>query len=61
MSGGRHRQRAFRDSLADLLPALHDFGPTLRLADFEVSHFLTGVDAGARLNAMIDARLSMKT
>lgn len=36
MPGGRHRQRAFRDALADLLPSLHGFGPTIWIADFEV-------------------------
>lgn len=33
---GRHRQRAFRDALADILPPEYRFAPTLRLADFEV-------------------------
>ena len=36
MLGVRHRQRAFRDALADLLPALHGFGPTIRIGHFEV-------------------------
>lgn len=34
--GGRHRQRAFRDALADILPPLRGFGPTLRISDFDV-------------------------
>jgi hypothetical protein len=34
---GRHRQRAFRDSLADLLPPEHGFLPTLRVAYFELA------------------------
>jgi len=33
---GRHRQRAYRDALADILPAVHGWLPTLRIADFEV-------------------------
>lgn len=36
MEGGRHRQRAFRDALADLLPPVHNFLPTLRIAHFEL-------------------------
>ena len=34
--GGRHKQRAFRDALADLLPAVRGWMPTLRIAHFEV-------------------------
>jgi len=34
--GGRHRQRAFRDALADILPPLYGYAPTLRVADVEV-------------------------
>jgi hypothetical protein len=33
--GGRHLQRAFRDALADLLPGIQGWAPTLRIADFE--------------------------
>lgn len=33
--GGRHRQRAFRDALADLLPPEHGWLPTLRISDTE--------------------------
>ena len=36
MEGGRHRQRAFQDALADLLPPVHDFAPTLHIAHFEL-------------------------
>src|SRR4051794_10185028 len=32
---GRHRQRAYRDALVDLLPAVHGRLPTLRIAYFE--------------------------
>jgi hypothetical protein len=38
---GRHRQRAFRDALADLVPAVHGWLPTLRIADFEVADWST--------------------
>jgi hypothetical protein len=33
---GRHRERAFRDALCDLLPSQHGFLPTLRIGHFEV-------------------------
>lgn len=35
--GGRHRQRAFRDALADLLPPVHGWLPTIRISDTEVT------------------------
>lgn len=35
--GGRHWQRAFRDALADLLPLVHDWLPTIRISDTEVT------------------------
>ena len=37
---GRHRQRAFRDALSDILPPSHDFAPTLRIGDFEVRSWI---------------------
>lgn len=39
-TGGRHLQRAFRDMLADVLPPLHGYEPTLRIAHFEVKPWL---------------------
>ncbi|GFM28600.1 hypothetical protein [Novosphingobium sp. PY1] len=36
MDGGRHRQRAFRDALADILPPHYGFLPTLRFAHFDI-------------------------
>ena len=33
---GRHRQRAFRDALADILPLQHGMLPTLRIAHWEL-------------------------
>ncbi len=45
--GGRHRQRAFRDALSDVLPPDHGFLPTLRIADFEVNDWLHKADAAA--------------
>ncbi|MEJ7785890.1 MAG: hypothetical protein WKF96_13880 [Solirubrobacteraceae bacterium] len=55
--GGRHRQRAFRDALADLLPAVHGWLPTLRIADFEVGGWMYGSDAGDRMNDLLVERL----
>jgi len=55
--GGRHRQRAFRDALADLLPAVHGWLPTLRIADFEVEGWIYGSDAGDRMNDLLAERL----
>jgi len=37
---GRHRQRAYRDVLADLLPPLHGFLPRARIGYFEAGSVL---------------------
>ena len=55
--GGRHRQRAFRDALCDILPPEHGFLPTIRIADFEVAGWIYGSDARRRLAALLDERL----
>lgn len=39
-TGGRHRQRAFRDALADILPTVHGWRPTLRLLDLDVKRWM---------------------
>ena len=57
MAGGRHRQRAFRDALADLLPPLYGYAPTLRIASFEVEPWIWQRGAAARLKEMIAPRL----
>lgn len=56
-SGGRHRQRAFRDALADLVPLEHGWLPTLRVADFETRAWLHAPDAGQRMAALLRSRL----
>lgn len=56
-AGGRHQQRAFRDSLADILPIEHGWQPTLRIADFEVKRWIFGPDALARMRDLLRARL----
>jgi hypothetical protein len=50
---GRHRQRAFRDALADVLPAVHGWLPTLRIADFEVVGWLGQRGAKARTATLV--------
>lgn len=55
---GRHMQRAFRDTLADLLPPEHGFSPTLRIADFEVSGWIYGAGAEKRMRELLAERLS---
>ena len=55
--GGRHRQRAFRDALCDIVPLEHGFLPTLRIADFEVASWLHYGDARERMASLLDGRL----
>ncbi|MFJ3928343.1 hypothetical protein [Streptomyces sp. NPDC090022] len=54
--GGRHRQRAFRDALADLLPSQHGWLPTLRVSDTEVTALDSAPDAAASLRALLHGR-----
>jgi hypothetical protein len=55
---GRHLQRAFRDALCDLIPPLHGFAPTLRIADFEVKSWIYGNDAEGRMHELLSTRLA---
>lgn len=55
-ANGRHRQRAFRDALCDLLPPLHGWGPTLRIAHFEVASWVFGAEARDRMGALVAGR-----
>lgn len=59
-AGGRHLQRAFRDALADLLPPLYGYAPTLRIADFEVEAWIWDRGAAARLALLVDDRLATR-
>lgn len=54
--GGRHRQRAFRDALADILPLVHGWAPTLRIAHFEVESWVYNRNASARIADFIAGR-----
>jgi len=50
---GRHKQRAFRDALADLLPSEHGFLPTLRIAHFEVEDWIAEVGAALAMGRLL--------
>lgn len=54
--GGRHRQRAFRDALADIVPQEHGFEPTIRIAYFEVEQWLNTNDAPKRMKELLGTR-----
>jgi hypothetical protein len=54
--GGRHRQRAFRDALTDILPQEYGFEPTLRIAYFEVDGWLTAGDASEKMIELLRGR-----
>ena len=54
--GGRHRQRAFRDALCDLLPPLYGYAPTLRIAECEVESWIHGRGARQRLSELLAER-----
>ena len=55
--GGRHRQRAFRDALTDILAPDYGFAPTLRIADFEVKDWINLPDRVERMRRLLSARL----
>lgn len=55
--GGRHRQRAFRDALADILPPDHGYLPTLRIADFEVKGWIGTAHARKRMEELLEDKL----
>ncbi|MGW3028757.1 hypothetical protein [Streptomyces sp. NPDC001221] len=54
--GGRHRQRAFRDALGDLLPPLRGWLPTIRISDTEATAIVTAPDAVSSLKALLRER-----
>jgi hypothetical protein len=58
MQGGRHRQRAFRDAITDLLPDCHGFAPTLRIAYFELDPWIWSGTAEIRMRDLVQQRLS---
>ncbi|WAL71580.1 hypothetical protein OU787_08720 [Kitasatospora sp. YST-16] len=54
--GGRHRQRAFRDALADLLPPEYGWLPTIRISDTEAEATAAAVSPIAALTALLAER-----
>ncbi|MCW2874604.1 hypothetical protein [Actinacidiphila oryziradicis] len=54
--GGRHRQRAFRDALADLLPPEHGWHPTVRISDSEATGVAYGGDPAGGLRTLLADR-----
>lgn len=50
---GRNLQRAYRDTLADLLPPLYGYAPTLRIGDHEVLGWLNDDDAPERMRDLL--------
>jgi hypothetical protein len=57
--GGRHRQRAFRDALCDILPPEHDWAPTLRIGHFEVEEWIHEPEAAVKMRALLEERLGL--
>lgn len=55
--GGRHRQRAYRDALADLIPPVQGWLPTLRIAYFEVQGWIDTPQAQERMTELLAERL----
>lgn len=56
--GGRHRQRAFRDALTDIVPLEYGWLPTLRFADFEVGDWVLRPDGKERFSRLLETRLT---
>jgi hypothetical protein len=54
--GGRHRQRAFRDALADLVPPQYGWLPTVRISDTEAVALRDAPDPGAALRILLARR-----
>lgn len=52
-AGGRHRRRAFRDMLADLLPPQYGWRPTVRLHAATVAASLGSSEESPRIRALL--------
>jgi hypothetical protein len=55
-AGGRHRQRAFRDFLADALPVYYGWLPTLRISDDEARTALGAPDLRAAVSTLVSGK-----
>ena len=60
MENGRHRQRAFRDALADLIPPVNGWGPTIRIAAFEIQPWIWRSDAPAEFGRRFASRFEQE-
>lgn len=54
--GGRHKQRAFRDLLADVIPPLNGWQPTCRISDDEVNVVQKAADPITSALALFQAK-----
>jgi hypothetical protein len=59
-AGGRHRQRAFRDFLADAVPAAYGWLPTMRISDDEARTVLAGSDPHTQMAQLVTAKTSAR-
>jgi hypothetical protein len=57
-AGGRHRQRAFRDFLADALPLAHGWLATMRINDHEARTVLGAGDPSTQLVRLARGKIS---
>jgi hypothetical protein len=57
--GGRHRQRAFRDALTDILPRENGWLPTLRVGYFEVIAWIAAPAACQRMRELLQERVAL--
>lgn len=60
-ANGRHRQRAFRDALADLLPLQHRWAPTLRISHLEVGGWIHGSAAEGTMRDLLVRAKGLRT
>lgn len=58
-AGGRHRQRAFRDFLADVLPPHHGWLPTVRISDAEAKPILASTDPLSLLSELWKTKIAL--
>ncbi len=56
--GGRHRQRAFRDALCDLLPPEHGWLRTLRISKAEAQVWIGTTNGRDRMRRLLAERLT---
>lgn len=57
--GGRHKQRAFRDLLADVLPPTRGWWPTIRVSDDEVKRVLSADDSPTAALSLLTTKIAL--